>query len=483
MFNQLGNVQKIGLFFKCNSINQTAFNLRLKRSFMRLYPNLFKGKKNLNEPFEIKCMKKQPQNFSVYVRQMSKFTSSTSNTKVKYLWRFIQVKLLKPKVLIIGVALVAVFLCAQDANVASQSFLKRAQSILGTTQPQPQNLELAPDKTKANWKLKDKNAAVYAIQGYRPYMEDRFVISHNINNTGVSIYAIFDGHGGEFAASYAAEHLVPNLGSKITKLKRLLVDKNMGHDLKPLTVNAEAPEEEGRLFRRVEKNSNTDNNNNIVEQQTSETDLLSYIVGDKINYKKLLNDEILAVDRVIVDIGIKKKATVGSTALIALVDDNNLMVANVGDSRGVMCDGQGNTVPLSYDHKPNDEKEKSRIETNGGFVSRRNERSCWRVNGRLALSRALGDYPFKENNVVIAEPDTLVFDLKKYNPSFLVLASDGLWDEFSNEETVSFIKQHIHEPDFGAKSLTLAGFNKGSRDNITVMVINFKKQGRKFFWN
>jgi protein phosphatase 1L len=38
--------------------------------------------------------------------------------------------------------------------------------------------------------------------------------------------------------------------------------------------------------------------------------------------------------------------------LIALLEGNKLIVANVGDSRGVMCDGKGNAIPLSFDHKP-----------------------------------------------------------------------------------------------------------------------------------
>lgn len=40
-------------------------------------------------------------------------------------------------------------------------------------------------------------------------------------------------------------------------------------------------------------------------------------------------------------------------------------------------------------------------------------------------------------------------------PQFLILASDGLWDTFSNEEAVAFIREHINEPHFGAKSITL----------------------------
>ena len=42
----------------------------------------------------------------------------------------------------------------------------------------------------------------------------------------------------------------------------------------------------------------------------------------------------------------------GTTALVALLKNNQLTVANVGDSRGVMCDSDGKAIPLSFDHKP-----------------------------------------------------------------------------------------------------------------------------------
>ncbi len=43
---------------------------------------------------------------------------------------------------------------------------------------------------------------------------------------------------------------------------------------------------------------------------------------------------------------------VGTTALVALLRQSQLTVANVGDSRGVICDKDGKAIPLSFDHKP-----------------------------------------------------------------------------------------------------------------------------------
>lgn len=60
-----------------------------------------------------------------------------------------------------------------------------------------------------------------------------------------------------------------------------------------------------------------------------------------------------------------------------------------------------------------------------------------------------------------------------FRPKFLILASDGLWDTFSNEEAVAYIKEHLDEPHFGAKSITIESYNRGSVDNITVLIIVF----------
>jgi protein phosphatase 1G len=74
----------------------------------------------------------------------------------------------------------------------------------------------------------------------------------------------------------------------------------------------------------------------------------------------------------------------GTTAVVGLLRDRELYVANAGDSRCVVCRG-GEAVDMSIDHKPDDEIEKARISAAGGKIS-------WdgRVNGGLNLSRAIG---------------------------------------------------------------------------------------------
>lgn len=114
-------------------------------------------------------------------------------------------------------------------------------------------------------------------------------------------------------------------------------------------------------------------------------------------------------------------------------------------------------------------RERKRIKEAGGFIT---FNGVWRVAGILATSRALGDYPLKDRKLVIADPDILTFDLEDHKPMFLILASDGLWDTFSNEEAVAFIKERLNEPHYGAKSITLQSYYRGSLDNITVVVIN-----------
>lgn len=96
----------------------------------------------------------------------------------------------------------------------------------------------------------------------------------------------------------------------------------------------------------------------------------------------------------------------GCTANVGLIKGGMVYIANAGDSRSVACNTQGTTIPLSWDHKPENTIERNRIENAGGFVEMN------RVMGNLALSRAFGDFNYKVNGklglsqqMVIPDPD------------------------------------------------------------------------------
>lgn len=136
-------------------------------------------------------------------------------------------------------------------------------------------------------------------------------------------------------------------------------------------------------------------------------DAKCYIKRGQIDYGKMITDEVLFADYKLLDIARKTSNVAGTTALIAIIDSTKLTVANVGDSRGVLCDHKGRTIPLSFDHKPQSAREHKRIQEAGGFIA---FKGVWRVSGILATSRAMGDFPLKPN-LVISNPDILEFDL------------------------------------------------------------------------
>ncbi|XP_031488182.1 protein phosphatase 2C 50-like [Nymphaea colorata] len=184
--------------------------------------------------------------------------------------------------------------------------------------------------------------------------------------------------------------------------------------------------------------------------------------------------------------------TVGSTAVVAILSFNQIIVANCGDSRAVLCRGK-EAIPLSVDHKPNREDEYSRIEAAGGKVIQWNG---YRVFGVLAMSRSIGDRYLKP--WIIPEPE-VTFVSRMKEDECLVLASDGLWDVIPNEEACDIARRRIlhwykkngltssiersQGIDLAAQSaaehLSKLALQRGTKDNVTVIVIDLKER-RKF---
>ncbi|WOL13850.1 hypothetical protein Cni_G22630 [Canna indica] len=155
----------------------------------------------------------------------------------------------------------------------------------------------------------------------------------------------------------------------------------------------------------------------------------------------------------------------GSTASTVVLVGDRLVVANVGDSRAIICRG-GDAIPVSRDHKPDQKDERRRIEDAGGFVM---WAGTWRVGGVLAVSRAFGDRHLKR--YVVADPEIHEAAVDK-SLEFLILASDGLWDVVTNEEAVNMVKP-IEDPEQAAEKLLQEAYQRGSADNITCVVVRF----------
>ncbi|XP_047220094.1 protein phosphatase 1G [Girardinichthys multiradiatus] len=180
----------------------------------------------------------------------------------------------------------------------------------------------------------------------------------------------------------------------------------------------------------------------------------------------------------------------GTTAVVALIRGKQLIVANAGDSRCVVSE-RGKAVDMSYDHKPEDEVELTRIKNAGGKVT-----MDGRVNGGLNLSRAIGDHFYKRNKslppeeqMISAMPDVKVLTLNE-DHDFMVIACDGIWNVLSSQEVVDFIAERM-KPDLDGKIRALSsiveelldhclapdtsGDGTGC-DNMTCMIVTFRPQ-------
>lgn len=177
----------------------------------------------------------------------------------------------------------------------------------------------------------------------------------------------------------------------------------------------------------------------------------------------------------------------GCTAVSLLVSDKEITCASVGDSRAVLCRKGGVAVSLSDDHKPENPTERARIEAGGGHVADN------RVNGNLAMSRALGDFQYKDKDVdhdkhlVMAIPDEITVK-REDGDEFAVVACDGIFDVLTNEELIAFIRSEfaankdVKLPDLCKKVCMhcLAPGMNGSpirgagTDNMTLIIIKFK---------
>ncbi|OHT05441.1 leucine-rich repeat-containing protein [Tritrichomonas foetus] len=317
--------------------------------------------------------------------------------------------------------------------------------------------------------------------GLRETMEDAIVARPFICN-GCDVYAVLDGHGGILTSNYGV--------FKIAQLFDSSMDSN----------NEEKPNQEMESLQN-QLNSYFDSSSSSKSKSKSESSSSSSSKGSeddsseaeiekkktKKNKKEKNQNEKNSMDKEECDkyswvnekfVRRKVKDLVedlkqqnfidGATMALALLSNNKLIAANLGDARVLLVKDDGTVKMATVDHKPMDRSEIDRILDLGGRVT--NER----VDGVLAISRSLGDFTIFG---ISYEPDIVAVNIEK-DDKWLILACDGVFDVLTNEEVGRIAAASSNAAELAYK-IRNTSFVKLSADNISAMAIDLKKRNEK----
>ncbi|CAH1243530.1 PPM1F [Branchiostoma lanceolatum] len=232
------------------------------------------------------------------------------------------------------------------------------------------------------------------------------------HRNGVYVAGVCDGHGGDFCSDFVARDLPPKLSAEM--------DYHVDHET---------------AMRRAIRGT--------------DWDLCSRLVG---RWKKS-----------------------GTTAVVSLITDSEIITAWAGDSQAVLVRPNTEAIPLVTVHRCDNEKERERIQKAGGTVTC--HRGQYRLNGALSVSRSLGDSEYRPGLTGVPEvTHTPLTGTEEY----LVLGSDGLFDclpfESIRHSVYRSYMRHNGCLDNVSKDLYVRAQNEGASDNITIVTIFFTQQ-------
>ncbi len=284
--------------------------------------------------------------------------------------------------------------------------------------------------------LRASEVGVAVSLGRRPYMEDRHSIVQMSDD--LLLLAVWDGHGGNECADFCAQQVASHLERRLREAEQ---DKRKRPDL---TV---------ALAKTV-----VDLNNSFERYWESQKWVWNAAEGGSGAEEKL-----------------SPPRSPGSTATIALIRDGyELVVAQVGDSRALLC-RDGEARKMSEDHCPSLPEERRRIEAAGGFVESDNI-GRHLVNGRLSMSRSIGDLDLKPFGVTPAA-DIRRRNIKHGKDRFLILFTDGVSYVLTDREVLDCISR-CDQPQEAAEKLVDQALLFASEDNITVLVMPLGSWGK-----
>jgi protein phosphatase 1G len=289
------------------------------------------------------------------------------------------------------------------------------------------------------------------MQGWRDQMEDAalHVLAMDDPLSDTSLFGIFDGHGGPMVAKICEQSF-------------------------PLEI-----------CRQAKAHSDL---SEVLEKSYTEIDSFLQTTGSLKNLRT--KNTAIPLSRIDEPEGISRENLfdfIGSTAVISLIRDKKIYVANAGDSRAILCRA-GKAIELSRDHKPESPRERSRIENAGGRVSVVGP--CHRVDFGLNLSRALGDFFYKRNTdlpasdqKITAMPEICVEEIDD-DTEFLLLCCDGVVELLNNQQLVNHVSFRLRagmDPRMVLESLLDEACSKDPQktlgrgtDNETCILVLFK---------
>ena len=317
---------------------------------------------------------------------------------------------------------------------------------------------------------------VTSMQGWRVHMEDAHITEtliyaaevedgkyNIIDLPGHSLFAVFDGHGGLYAAVYSGKNFCRVLSrqKKFVEYAKFELERaTREQSIKSATELNEYLEGGMRLLSAAFADAFVEldkeiyyglNNHRVPDAGKSYQQFRNEIKGE--NSQSSL-DEIVAMN-------VNNETNAGTTACVVLITPKWSVCANAGDSRAVISRHGNQAVALSTDHKPDDHLEDRRIRAAGGFVA------GGRVEGDLAVSRGFGDFRFK-NLVVVNSvpfsglsnsngseqshltmnpgdqkvspiPNVVFHERDATHDEFIIVACDGIWDVQSNHDAVQTV--------------------------------------------
>ncbi|EGX87831.1 Protein phosphatase 2C [Cordyceps militaris CM01] len=270
-------------------------------------------------------------------------------------------------------------------------------------------------------------------------------------------FAIFDGHAGTFAADWC--------GKKLHLVLQDIVKKNPNAPL-PELLDQTFTSCDAQLEKLPLKNSGCTAAIAVLRWEKRSASDRHHVAVPTIAMPAAKNGKLAEPNSDVEKANsADKEAPTPGPSKPQLNKQRVLYTANVGDARIILC-RNGKALRLSYDHKGSDENEGKRISNAGGLILNN------RVNGVLAVTRALGDAYMKD--LVTGHPYTTETVIQPELDEFIIIACDGLWDVCGDQEAVDLVR-NMQDPTAASKLLVEHALNHLSTDNLSCMVVRLDK--------